>query len=647
MQPVDTRAPLGRDYPIQPVPFTAVRCEDDFWNSRIETNRVISIPYAFEQCERTGRVDNFRRAAAVVRGDPDADMTPPALVWDDSDVFKIMEGAAYALSSHPDPGMEAYLDRLIELIAGAQEADGYLYTARTIDPSNTHGYAGKQRWELERKASHELYNLGHLYEAAVAHHQATGKHNLLDVALKSADLLDRTFGPGKESIWPGHQVTEMGLVKLYRVTGDERYLALAKFLLEARGPDGHEGSGSQYNQSHAPVIEQSEAVGHAVRATYLYAGMADVAAVTGETSYIEAVDRIWDDVAGKKLYITGGIGATAEGEAFGPAYDLPNLTAYAETCAAIGNVFWNHRLFLLHGDARYIDVLERSLYNGLLSGVSLDGMSFFYDNPLESDGAHRRSPWFDCACCPSNVARFLPALPGYVYAQRGDTIYVNLFVSGSAKIELEGGRAVKLEQETRYPWDGKVRLTVKESSAEPLTIKLRIPGWGRNEVVPGDLYRFASTSEETPTLRVNGEPVGVQLDRGYASLTGVWQSGDTVELDLPMPVRRVVANERVEADRGRVALQRGPLVYCAEWADNGGPIRDLALPNDSELVAEWAPGLLNGVVVLKGRALRWDEGAGGPTGQDFTAIPYYAWAHRGPGEMLVWIPAVAGAGHTN
>ncbi len=642
MHPAGTNAQLEKDYPVEPVPFTAVRCDDEFWKSRIETNRAISIPFAFEQCEQTGRVNNFRRAAEVLKDTPGADRTPPALVWDDSDVFKVIEGAAYALSSRPDPALEAYLDGLVELIAAAQEPDGYLYTARTINPEKTPAYAGSKRWELERQSSHELYNLGHLYEAAVAHLHATGKRDLLDVALKSADLLDRTFGPGKESIWPGHEVTEMGLVKLYGVTGDDRYLALAKFLLDSRGPDGHEGSGREYNQSHVPVVEQSEAVGHAVRATYLYAGMADVAAATGESSYIEALGRIWEDVVGRKLYVTGGIGATAQGEAFGPAYDLPNLTAYSETCAAIGNVFWSHRLFLLHADARYIDVLERSLYNALLAGISLDGTAFFYENPLESDGMHQRSPWFECACCPSNVARFLPTLPGYVYARQDDTIYVNLFVAGTAEIELGPGRVVKLSQETRYPWDGKVRLTVSTDSAAPFTIKVRIPGWARNEVVPGDLYGFVDGVEESATIKLNGETVDLDMERGYATLTRVWQRGDVIELDLPMPVRRVVAHERVEADRGRVALQRGPLVYCVEWPDNpDGAVRNLVLPGDNTLTAEWAPDLLNGVVVLKGRALRQTGDDGGEvhlTEQDFTAIPYYAWAHRGSGEMLVWLP---------
>ncbi len=642
MQPVETSTRTYPAYPVQPVPFTAVRCDDLFWAPRIETNRAISIPYAFEQCEQTGRVDNFRRAAEVLRDTPGADRRLPNFVWDDSDVYKVIEGAAYVLNSRPDRALEEYVDGLVRLIASAEEPDGYLYTARTIDPDKPPAYAGSGRWKLERKASHELYNLGHLYEAAVAYQQATGKRALLDTAIKSADLLDRAFGPGKEAIWPGHQVTELALVKLYLATGDERYLALAKFLLEARGPDGPEGSGSEYNQSHRPVVDQAEAVGHAVRATYMYAGMADVAAATGETRYVEALDRIWEDVTGRKLYITGGLGATSVGEAFGPAYDLPNLTAYAETCAAIGNVFWNHRLFLLHADARYIDVLERTLYNGLLSGVSLDGTAFFYENPLESDGTHQRSPWFECACCPSNVVRFLPWLPGYVYARGDNALFVNLFVSGTAEIAASDTQVVRLTQETRYPWDGAVRLSVGVGGPLSFTLHIRIPGWARDEAVPGGLYRFEDHLEEPVTLKVNSQPVELEIERGYASLTREWRPGDTVELELPMPVRRVVADARVEADRGRAALQRGPLVYCVESPDNPDvPVPDLVLPNDTFLAAEWRPDLLNGVVVLKGRALRPVEGEEGSPElkeQDFTAIPYYAWANRGPAEMLVWLP---------
>jgi DUF1680 family protein len=376
--------------------------------------------------------------------------------------------------------------------------------------------------------------------------------------------------------------------------------------------------------------------------------MADVAAATGEAAYTGALERIWEDVVRKKLYITGGIGATAEGEAFGPAYDLPNLTAYCETCAAIGMVFWNQRLFLTDPDARYIDVLERTLYNGLLSGVSLDGREFFYENPLESDGTHRRSPWFDCACCPSNVVRFFPALSGYVYAHDAGSIWVNLFVGGTAEIDMGHGQVVKLAQETRYPWEGAVRLAVTTEKPLSFALKVRIPGWARGEAVPGDLYRFAGSAEGPVTLKVNGQPVELEIERGYANLTREWRGGDLVELELPMPVRRVIAHERVEADRGRVALQRGPLVYCVEWPGNrDGELRNLTLPDDAPLSAERVPDLLNGVVVVKGRALRHSQGEKArsvPTEQDFTAIPYYAWANRGPGEMLVWLPSTSRGG---
>jgi DUF1680 family protein len=469
-----------RDYPVKPVPFTAVHFNDAFWAPRIEINRTVTIPFAFQKDEETGRVYNFERAAAALKGEELKDKKPPGYPFDDTDVYKVIEGAAYTLSVHPDPKLDAYLDGLIAKIAAAQEPDGYLYTTRTIDSVHPHPWAGTKRWELEKVDSHELYNLGHLYEAAVAHYQATSKRSLLDVALKSADLLTRTFGPGKLAIWPGHQITEMGLVKLYRVTGNERYLDLAKFMLDVRGPDGDKGAGRQYNQSHKKVVEQTEAVGHAVRATYMYSGMADVAALTGDTAYLNAIDQIWENVDGKKLSITGGIGATSSGEAFGSDYELPNMTAYNETCAAVGNDYWNYRLFLLHSDAKYIDVMERTLYNGLISGVSLDGKSFFYPNPLESNGQHQRSPWFGVACCPSNITRFLASVPGYVYAQRGDTLYVNLFVSSTADIKMDNGRAVKMVQETRYPWDGAVKMTVNPDKNAPFTNNESVPGWARN-----------------------------------------------------------------------------------------------------------------------------------------------------------------------
>ena len=390
------------------------------------------------------------------------------------------------------------------------------------------------------------------------------------------------------------------------------------------------------------LVEQTEAVGHAVRATYMYSGMADVAALTGDPSYVNAIDKIWDNVSGKKLYITGGIGARRKGEAFGDNYELPNLTAYNETCAAIGADYWNHRLFLLHADGRYIDVMERTLYNGVISGVSLDGKSFFYPNPLESDGKYERSPWFGVACCPGNITRFLASVPGYVYAQRDDSLWINLYMASTAEIKLDNGRTVKIAQDTRYPWDGAVRMTVDPDQSAALTIHVRIPGWARNEPVPGDLYRFADKPAGNVLLKVNGKAVPMQLEKGYVSLQRTWKAGDTIELHLPMPVRRVVANSEVADDRGRVAIERGPLVYAAEWADNAnGRVRNLMLPDQARLTAEFKPALLKGVTVVKGKAVALAVDGQGKTArseQEFTAIPYYAWANRGKGEMIVWLP---------
>jgi DUF1680 family protein len=625
-----------RDYLVKPVPFTAVHCDDVFWAPRIETNRLVTIPFAFEQCEKSGRIDNFERATKALRGEPLTNQKPPPYPFDDTDPYKVLEGASYALAVSPDLAMQDYLNRLISKIASAQEPDGYLYTARTINPEHPHDWSGPQRWLKDPDQSHELYNAGHLFEAAAAHYQATGQTNLLHIAIQEANLLCNTFGPEKLHIWPGHEIVEMGLVKLYRVTGDERYLNLAKFFLDVRGPGGDE-----YHQSHIKPVDQREAVGHAVRAGYLYSGMADIAALTGEQRYLQSIDAIWQNAVSKKLYITGGIGAVGGGEAFGSDYFLPNMSAYCETCAAVANDYWNERLFLLHVDAKYIDVLERTLYNGLLSGVSLDGKGFFYPNPLESNGQHRRSPWFGVACCPGNITRFLASVPGYVYAQQADLIYVNLYIANHAELKLENGTEVRLTQATRYPWEGKVKLAVTPSRKGNFRLMLRVPGWARGEPVPSDLYSFANESHEPVTIRVNGEPVSATPNQGYVSLERSWQTGDAVELDLPMPIRRVKANEKVQADHGRVALQRGPLVYCAEWPDNpGGKVRNLLLPDDAPLTAEFLPDLLNGVEVIKGKALNVstdDNGVLVHTEQDFTAIPYYAWANRGRGQMAVWL----------
>jgi uncharacterized protein len=630
------------DYPIQPAPVADVHLTDAFWAPRLETNRVATIPHILGQCQAAGRMNNFERAAAALRGEPVKDRTPPGFPFDDSDLYKVIEAASGTLAVRRDPQLSARLDSLIALIAAAQEPDGYLYTTRTINPEHPHPWAGTNQWLSEEKLSHELYNAGHLFEAAAAHYEATGKTNFLNVAMREANLLCQTFGPDTNQLhlWPGHEIVEMGLARLYRVTDDPRYPNLAKYFIDVRG--SHPG-GDDYQQSRIPPVDQTEAVGHAVRATYLYCGMADVSVLTGDRQCVWAIDAIWKNMVGKKLYLTGGIGSRTKGEAFGDNYELPNLTAYNETCAAVGNIFWNERLFLLHGEGRYVDVLERTLYNSLLSGVSLDGTRFFYPNPLESDGSHQRSSWFSCACCPGNIARFLPSLPGYLYAQSGDTIYANLYADSTADFKLSNGRTVKITQETRYPWDGLIKMTILPDGQKraKFTLNLRIPGWARNEVVPDGPYRFLNPILTPVTLVVSGQEIPVKLDKGYVSLNRMWMPGDTIVLNLPMFIRHVVADEPVVADRGRVALQRGPIVYCAEWPDNPkGKVRKLLLPDDQPLTTRFDPNLLNGVQIIEGRCFNLATNEFGRIYkrlQDFKAIPYCTWANRGPGEMSVWI----------
>jgi len=631
-------APASLDYPIRPVPFTHVKLTDGFWAPRLETNRTVSVPYALRMNEETGRVDNFRKAARLMSG------PHRGRRFNDSDVYKAMEAAAYTLRLHPDPALEKTLDDLIALIARAQEPDGYLFTTRTNDPARPAPGSGAERWSNLR-VSHELYNVGHMYEAAVAHFQATGKRTFLDIAKKNAALLLRTFGtgPGQRRGFPGHQEIEIGLAKLYRATGNRAYLGLAKFFLDERGhyfggekhaPDDPFAvyDSDEYMQNHKPVLEQDEAVGHAVRAMYMYSGLADIAALGGFPEYVTAIDHLWMNVAGTKQYLTGGVGARSGSEAFGEAYELPNAEAYTETCAAIGNALWNHRLFLLHGESKYVDVFERVLYNGLLSGVSLGGDRFFYQNPLESAGGYGRSPWFEVACCPPNMTRFLPSLPGYVYAMKDDVLFVNLFIAGQGKIPFPG-RPILLTQDTRYPWDGAVRLTLTLEVPGPFEIALRVPGWAWGEAMPTDLYKFLDASGEKPGLKVNGEAVAVDLRDGYARLRRGWEDGDTIELTLPMPVRRIVANAAVAEDHGRVAIQRGPLVYAVEGIDNDGRVFDLVLPDAAPLTVEFRPDLLDGVAVVTGSA----------AARPFQAVPYYAWANRGAGQMLVWLPRTPAA----
>jgi uncharacterized protein len=632
------------DYPIRPVPFTAVAIDDAFWSPRLETNRRVTVRHDFDKCETTHRIRNFAVAGKVEPGSFEG-----LFGFNDSDVYKVIEGASYSLRLRPDPELDRYLDGVIAKIAAAQEEDGYLYTAGTIPTlaQTPICCVSRPRWS-DIASGHELYDLGHMYEAAVAHYQATGKRTFLNVALKSANLLTQVFRPGGRLDPPGHQEVEIGLVKLYRATGDRRYLDQARFFLEERGnPAGHKLYGA-YNQDHVPVLEQKEAVGHAVRAGYMYSAMADVSALTGDEAYDKALGTLWDDVVARKLYITGGLGARRENEGYGEAYELPNRTAYAETCAAIAGALWNHRMFLLHGDAKYLDVLERILYNGFLSGVSLDGERFFYPNPLAADGKRAfnqgrkgRSEWFDCSCCPTNVVRFLPSIAGTVYAQRDRDVYVNLFIAGKAELTQDGVK-LAVRQETRYPWDGKVTIRVDPARPAALGLHVRIPGWAQGRPVPSDLYRYADPAAAPFTLAVNGQPVKPEVVKGFAVLQRTWKAGDAVELDLPMEVRRVLAHEKVEADAGRVALERGPVVYCAEAVDNGGRAFNLVLPDDAKLEARSRPDLLGGVTVVTGRALALLPGEDGRSvatrEQDFVAIPYYAWAHRGEGEMAVWLP---------
>ncbi len=629
-------AETGSDYPYQPVPFTQVHFSDTFWLPRMETNRVATIPFAFKQSEDTGRIENFKVAAKLSDKPWVGDFG-----FNDSDVYKIIEGASYSLMVHPDPKLDKYLDEVISYIAAAQEPDGYLYTAWTArakkDGKNIACCYINEPWDNIRD-SHELYNLGHMYEGAVAHYLATGKRSFLDVAIKSADLIVKTFGADGRTDVPGHQEIEIGLVKLYRATGNKAYLEQAKRFLDRRGVQD-EGA---YAQKHKPVTQQDEAVGHAVRAGYMYSGMADVAAMTGDASYITAINKIWENVVYTKLYLTGGIGARHAGEAFGDNYELPNRTAYCETCAAIANVYWNHRMFLLHGDAGYIDVMERSLYNNVLSGVSLDGKLFFYPNPLESTG-HDRQPWFGCACCPSNICRFLASVPGYVYAVRDNAVYVNLFVNSNADLQV-GGKKIAVAQMTRYPWDGTIALKVSPASGgQKFTLKVRIPGWAVNQPVPGKLYSVLHPTEGEISLSVNGAPMDVKADKGFAAIEREWKDGDVVQLGLPMAPQRIVCDERVKDNIGRVAIQRGPLVYCLEWPDvKGGKLFNLMLPDTAKLTVTQKPDLLNGLTAIEGTAIELRKtaspGVMERTERKFAAIPYYAWAHRGKGQMMVWVP---------
>lgn len=625
---VDTsRSPHVR---LRPLPLTDVRLSDGFWEPRRRINRDETLPSQYRHLEETGRLDNFRKASGKMEGRFEG------MYFNDSDVYKWLEAAAWSLVTHPDPGLTKMVDAVVGEIEDAQEPDGYLNTYFTFERA-------EDRWtDFDL---HEMYCAGHLFQAAVAHFHATGSGRLLGVAVRFADHICATFGPeseGKRPAVDGHEEIEMSLVELFRVTVNRRYLEQAEFFVDARGhglvgrPYGrHDPS---YSQDHKPFREQDEVVGHAVRALYLYSGAADVYAETGEPELFETLDTLWKNMTARRMYVGGGLGSRCEGEAFGDDYELPNGRAYAETCAAIGSVMWNWRMLMLRGEARYADLIEHTLYNAVLPGVSLDGGHYFYENPLEDNGTHRRQPWFGCACCPPNVARLLSSLPGYFYSSSDDAVWVHLYAEGGAEVYLEGDRTVRLVQRTNYPWGGDVEVLV--GGEGEFALMLRIPSWC-----------------EGASIEVNGEAfTGPASPGSYAEVRRVWQPGDTVRLHLPMPVRRMEAHPYVAEDAGRVALMRGPILYCAEGADNPGvDLRDLVLPARTPLSEEPRPGLLGGVVVLTGEAevSSPDRGWDGrlyrrvspgldqkPTNTtELTAIPYHTWANREAGPMRVWLRA--------
>ena len=655
---------LSNGYPFSQVPFTSVKiAHDSFWGNRLQAAREVTIPLAFSKCETEHRYKNFEMAAYTLQHPGHKGLETKewnvskfmGFSFDDTDVDKTIKGASYILQTYPDKKLKAYIDSVLDVVAAAQEPDGYLYTARTINPKHPHGWSGDKRWVKDEELSHELYNLGHMVDAACAHYQATGSTKFLDIAKRYADCVVREVGPkdGQAKVVPGHQIAEMALARLYTLTGEKKYLDEAKYLLDYRGKTKIR---NPYSQSHEPILKQSEAVGHAVRAGYMYAGIADVAALTQDSDYIKTIDRIWDNIVSKKYYITGGVGARHAGEAFGSNYELPNMTAYNETCAAISMVYLFERMFLLHGDSKYIDCLERTLYNGVISGMSMDGGRFFYPNPLSSDGKYAfnadnnttRQPWFGCACCPSNLCRFIPSVPGYLYGVKDNNIFVNLFAANVSTIKVNG-KDVILEETTEYPWNGDIKITVKKSNAKNANLLIRIPGWARNQVVPSDLYQFADKETPSYSVTVNGKAVEADLsaNKGYLPVKNI-RKGDVVRIHFDMPVRTVIANQKVADDKSKVAVERGPLVYCAEAADNNGePVLRAVMgkkptfnvvDNYSIQNTETKNAQAFTVKAIKTEGQILNDSADGISLKNctLTLIPYYAWNHRGANQMNVW-----------
>lgn len=618
---------------IEAVKFSEVTITDNFWRPRIDKVATVTIPVCMDQTEvKTPRIRNFEK---VARGKGEKH---EGIFYDDSDVYKALEAIAYSLKNKPNPEIEKRADGWIDKIAAAQQPDGYLNTFYTLGDMS-------KRWT--DMSMHEDYNGGHLIEAAVAYYDATGKRKLLDVAIRFADHFDSVFGPGKRHWVTGHQELELALVKLFRVTGEKRYLKLADWLLEERGHKLAFGytwtdwKDTAYAQDVIPVKQQSEITGHAVRAMYLYTGAADVAAQTNDMDYMAAMKRVWEDVVYRNMYITGGIGSSGRNEGFSVDYDLPNENAYCETCASVGMVFWNQRMNLLTGESKYVDVLERSLYNGASDGLSLSGDRFFYGNPLASDGQHYRREWFGTACCPANIARLISSIGDYIYAKSPDGIWVNLFVGSETHVALSG-KKVAIRQVTNYPWDGDVEVRIDPEKKSNFKLRIRIPGWAQNVPAPGDTYQFLNPSVVSFSLMVNGKEAPYEMENGYAVISRDWKKGDMVKLILPMEAKRIVAKEEVKANLGRVALQRGPLVYCVEHVDNGGKAFNLIIPDNAKLESQEQADLLGGVVTLSAEVpvvKPTADGMGIETVRErITAIPYYTWCNRGSGPMQVWIP---------
>ncbi len=620
---------LKAGYQIEPVNIQNVKLTDSFWLPIIKRVQEVTIAYAIKKCDEEGRFENF-----LIAGKQKTGTTRGEMPFDDTDVYKIIEGASNTLISAPNPKLERVLDSMIAIVKIGQEPDGYITTWRTINPAKPPAswvpvIEGK-RWE-SLQISHELYNPGHLIEAAIVHYEATGKTNFLEIAIKAADMLVQTFGdnPGQVKGVPGHQIVETGLLKLYQITGKKEYLNLAKYYLDNRGnPNNHKLYG-EYAQDHMPILEQKEAVGHAVRAVYMYAGMTDIAALMKDKGYENAVNNLWENMVNKKMYITGGIGSRHDGEAFGANYELPNLTAYNETCAAIGDVYWNHRLHNLYGASKYFDVIERTMYNGLISGISLDGKQFFYPNALEADGVYKsnrgsctRQGWFDCSCCPTNLIRFIPSIPGLIYSKTNDVLYVNLYASNNASFQL-GKTDLQISQQTSYPWNGKIAISVNPKKESQFTIKFRVPGWSRNEVLPGDLYSYKKASTQKATISLNGETLAIQPENGYFNISRKWKKGDEISLNLPMVVQEVQTSSKVLTNANKVSLEYGPIVYAVEEIDNKNNFDKIDVSASDTFKVKKEANLLQGVNVIENSKLK--------------AIPYYSWSNRGVGKMKVWL----------